>query len=171
MYKITNPEKFRENVHEKFRLLIDDGDEKKALNLEIGIFNYVIKEATIRKIVKKWENPPFTQLYIDHFRSIFINLKDEELLEQLRKNEITPQNVAFMTHQELRPKQWSGLIEKKIKRDASKFTNNIQASTDMFVCKKCKSRKCVTYELQTRSADEPATIFITCLDCGKQFKN
>ena len=101
MYKITNPEKFRENVREKFRLLIDDGDEKQSLNLEIGIFNYVIKEATIRKIVKKWENPPFTQLYIDHFRSIFINLKDEELLEQLRKNEITPQNVAFMTHQEL----------------------------------------------------------------------
>jgi len=47
---------------------------------------------------------------------------------------------------------------------------NIQASTDMFTCKKCKSKRTTYYEAQIRSADEPATIFITCIDCGKHWK-
>lgn len=169
MYKITNPEKFRQNIRERLRTIIDD--EKTILNLEIGIYNYAIKEASIRKIVKKWENTHFAQLYVDHMRSIYLNLKDSELLQQLKNNEITAQTIAFMTHQELKPIQWKELIERKIKRDASKYTNNIQASTDMFTCKKCKSKRCTFYELQTRSADESATIFVTCLDCGKQFKS
>lgn len=169
MYKITNPEKFRQNIRKRLRTIIDD--EKTILNLEIGIYNYAIKEASIRKIVKKWENTHFAQLYVDHMRSIYLNLKDSELLQQLKNNEITAQTIAFMTHQELKPIQWKELIERKIKRDASKYTNNIQASTDMFTCKKCKSKRCTFYELQTRSADESATIFVTCLDCGKQFKS
>jgi transcription elongation factor S-II len=89
----------------------------------------------------------------------------------LKTNELKPQTYAFMTHQEMNPERWKSLIEDKIKRDASKFKTNIEASTDMFTCKKCKSKKCTYYELQTRSADEPATIFITCLDCGKHWKN
>ena len=76
-----------------------------------------------------------------------------------------------MTHQEFRPEHWSALIQQKIKRDAAKYTMNIEASTDMFTCKKCKSKKCTYYEVQTRSADEPATIFVTCLDCGKHWKS
>ena len=125
MYKITNPEKFRQNIRERLRTTIDD--EKTILNLEIGIYNYAIKEASIRKIVKKWENTHFAQLYVDHMRSIYLNLKDSELLQQLKNNEITAQTLAFMTHQELKPIQWKELIERKIKRDASKYTNNIQA--------------------------------------------
>jgi transcription elongation factor S-II len=93
-----------------------------------------------------------------------------DLLEQIKNREIKPENVAFMTHQELNPEHWKEYIERKIKRDSSKYTTNIEASTDMFTCKKCKSKKCTYYELQTRSADEPTTVFITCLDCGKHWK-
>ena len=67
--------------------------------------------------------------------------------------------------------RWKDLIERKIKRDESKYSNRLEASTDMFTCSKCKSKKCTYYELQTRSADEPATIFVTCLNCGKNWKN
>jgi transcription elongation factor S-II len=75
-----------------------------------------------------------------------------------------------MTPQEMDHEHWRGMIERKTTRDASKFNTNVQASTDMFTCRKCKSKRSSYVELQTRSADEPATIFITCLDCGKQSK-
>ena len=168
MYKISNPESFRNNIRKKIQLVLDD--EKKAINLEIGIYNYVIREANTKKIVKKWENQYFTQLYINHLRSIYMNLQDEQLLERIKNDTVKSQNVAFLTHQELKPDHWKELIEKKIQKDASKYTNNIQASTDMYVCTKCKSRRCTFVEVQIRSSDEGSTIFVTCLDCGKQFK-
>ena len=144
--------------------------EKLVSNLEKAIFNYAIKEATSRKIIKKWENPHFVQLYIDRLRSIFNNLSNSEIVAQLNSGELSVQTLAFMTHQEMKPERWAELITKKIKRDASRFDTNIEASTDMYKCKKCHSKKCTYYEMQTRSADEPATIFVTCLDCGKHWK-
>jgi transcription elongation factor S-II len=173
---ITNPDQFRANVCNKLKILLghileEDQEDTTPINMEKGIYNYAIKEANTKKIVKKWDNPHFVQLYIDKLRSMYINLKNPEILEHIKNGEILPQNVAFMTHQEYKPESWSDMLTKKMKRDESKFTNTIEASTDMFTCKKCKSKRSTYYELQTRSADEPSTIFITCLDCGKHWKN
>lgn len=169
MYKISNSTVFRTNIQEKMLDIL--GEEKLTINLEKGIFNYAIKEANSKKIIKKWENPYFTQLYLDRLRTVYLNLKNSDLLIQLKNKEITPQNLAFMTHQEMNPDHWRNMIETKIKRDANKYTNNVKASTDIFTCKKCRGKRCTYYELQTRSADEPATIFVTCLDCGKNWKS
>ena len=163
-------EGFRKNVREKMFKNIKDS--KTATNIEIGVYMYAYKEAKRRKILKKWDNPKFLQLYLDRLRSVYTNIKNPDLLEQLNNGDITAQSLAFMTHQEMKPERWKELIACKMKRDENKYNNteNIQASTDMFTCKKCKSRSCTYYELQTRSADEPATIFVTCLDCGKNMK-
>ena len=171
MEKINSPDSFRENIRAKLNQIINSSDNTITINLEKGVFNYAIKEANNRKIVKKWENRAFAQIYTDKLRAVYMNLKNPDLLQQIKNADISAQSVAFMTHQELNPERWKTLIDQKIKRDASKFTTNIQASTDMFTCKKCKSKKCTYYELQTRSADEPATIFVTCLDCGKHWKS
>jgi len=169
MHNIVNPQEFRANICTKLQYIIDD--EVLSINLEKGVFNYSLKEGTIKKIIKKWDNPSFVQLYLDRLRSIYINLQNELLLNKLKNGEITPHVLAFMTHQEMNTDHWKELIEQKTKRDANKYTSNIQASTDMFTCRKCKSKRCTYYELQTRSADEPATIFVTCLDCGKNWKS
>ncbi|RKP11271.1 transcription factor S-II, central domain-containing protein, partial [Piptocephalis cylindrospora] len=44
------------------------------------------------------------------------------------------------------------------------------AETDMFQCGKCKQRKCTYYQMQTRSADEPMTTFVTCVVCDHRWK-
>jgi transcription elongation factor S-II len=167
----VEPEQFRTNIRTKLSEKIGQQYIKIVSNLEKAIFNYAIKEATQKKIIKKWVNPYFKQLYVDRLRTIVNNLKNPEILQLLQSGELKPQVFAFMTHQEMNPSRWSALIQQKMKRDASKFNTNIEASTDMFTCKKCKSKKCTYYELQTRSADEPATIFITCLDCGKHWNS
>jgi transcription elongation factor S-II len=172
-----NPQEFRENIAKNLGSLYPDFSEKALskspnffTNLEKGIFNYAIKESTNRKIIKKWENPFFVQLYIDRLRSIYSNLKNGYFRDTIIVECIEPQSIAFMTHQEMNPGRWTALIQQKALRDQSKLTTNIEASTDMYTCKKCKSKRCTYYELQIRSADEPATIFVTCLDCGKHWK-
>jgi transcription elongation factor S-II len=75
-----------------------------------------------------------------------------------------------MTHIEMCPEIWEDLIEKKKKRDENKFNGNITATTDNFTCYKCKSQKCSYYQLQTRSADEPMTTYVDCLNCGNRWK-
>lgn len=169
MVVVTDAITFRNNVCKKFTDIL--GNNITAINLEKGVFNYSLKEASSKKLIKKWENGVFVQLYLDRLRTIYINLKNDEVLTMLQNKELLPQTFAMMTHQEMNPTHWKTLLDQKIKRDANKFTTNIQASTDMFTCKKCKSKRCTYYEMQTRSADEPATIFVTCLDCGKNWKS
>ena len=167
MYKIENPDNFRANIRQK----INDkfNNEKASVNLEKGIFNYTLKEAEQRKVVKKWDNKPFVQIYIDRLKSILTNLNDK-LIENVNNETLKPHLIAFMTHQELDHDRWAQLIEIKSKRDKNKFENNMAASTDTFTCRKCKGKKCTYMSMQCRSADEPSTIFVTCLDCGNRFK-
>jgi len=165
--KIENPEKFRDNIRAKLNNILNN--EKNSINLEKGIYNYTVKEATSKKVIKKWDQPFFIQIYIDRLRSVFFNL-NTELLQRLETGDIQAHQIAFMTHQELQPAKWSVLIDAKIKRDKSKFENHVEASTDTFKCRKCKSNKCSYYALQTRSADEPMTIYVTCLSCDNRWK-
>lgn len=164
---ISNPDNFRENIRKQIDQKLKD--EKASSNLEKGIFNYTLKEAERQKIVKKWDNKFFVQIYLDHLKSILNNLNDK-WIEEIKSGAIQSHKLAFMTHQELAHEKWGDLIEKKSKRDKNKFEMNMEAATDLFTCRKCKGKRCVYVQQQIRSSDEPMTCFITCLDCGKRWK-
>jgi transcription elongation factor S-II len=164
---------FRTNVRSKFVEMFGQNSMNPNIfaNVEIGVYNYAIKEAMNLKVIKKWDVPAFSTIYMNRLRTVYLNLKNnQELVSMLMTEELNPRTLAFMTHQEFNPLRWKDMIEQKMKRDANKYSNNIEAMTEMFTCKKCKSKRCTYYELQTRSADEPSTIFISCLDCGKHWK-
>ena len=166
----SEPKIFRANISRHLGTLLSN--ESIGENVEISIFNYTIQEAQTRQIIKKWKNKKFADIYSARLKTMIYNLKrNPEFLQSVQENHIPPKMLSHLTHQEMCPEQWKSKIERKINRDKSKLSTNIEASTDLFTCKKCKSKKCTYYEMQTRSADEPATIFITCLDCGKNWKN
>ena len=166
---IEYPEEFRNQIKKKIAPLIEN-QESAASNIEKGVYNWAIQAATKQNIVKKWTNPFFVTLYIDRLRSVYINLKKPEVANLVIKEEIKSQDFAFMSHQDICPEKWKQLIDDKKIRDKKKYEPNIEASTDNFTCNKCKSKKCTYYQLQTRSADEPMTTFVTCLECGKRWK-
>ena len=165
--KIENPELFRSNIRKKIDEKLQN--EKNSSNLEKGIFNYTLKEADQHKIIKKWDNKYFIQIYLDRLRTVYTNLNDN-IVDQITSGAIKPHIVAFMTHQELNPDKWAALIDAKSKRDANKFETNIAAATDTFTCRKCKGNQCTYYQMQTRSADEPMTVYISCCNCGNRWK-
>jgi DNA-directed RNA polymerase subunit M/transcription elongation factor TFIIS len=175
---ITNvpaPATFRTNIRSNISRIMHlnptvESDIKLYSNIEISVYNFAIQEATKRNIVKKWDNPIFINLYLDRLRSVYMNLKQEGFVSRIVGGEIDPKRVAFLSHHDMNPARWQQSIEKKMMRDASRYNTNIQASTDMYTCRRCKSKKTTYYEVATRSADEQMTIFITCLNCGKNWK-
>jgi transcription elongation factor S-II len=152
----------------KINLILSN--EKISTNLEKGIYNYSLAASEEKKLIKKWSNEAFVVLYIQKLRCILLSLKHKEIIDKLLSKSFKAHELAFMNHQEARPDLWTTLIEEKRIKDENKFTPKIEASTDDFICGKCKSKKCTYYQLQTRSADEPMTTFVTCLDCGNRFK-
>lgn len=167
---IQEPEKFRHNIVEKINTLIQD--MKKSINIEKSIFNYSIRESNYKKVIKKWDNEYFVMIYMDKFRMIWFNLKDKnnKFLDRIMSKEIECKKVGFLTHQELYPDNWSELIDAKMKRDKNKYEDDTRIATSEFKCRKCNKRICTYYQLQTRSADEPITTFVQCLNCNNRWK-
>ncbi|CAF0879750.1 unnamed protein product [Rotaria sp. Silwood1] len=109
--------------------------------------------------------------YRSRVRSRFSNLKDAKN-PNLRINVllgiITPERLAVLTAEEM--------ASDALKQERSKLTdlaiNECQLAvdegtgTDLIQCKKCKQNNCAYTEAQTRSADEPMTLFILCKSCG-----
>jgi transcription elongation factor S-II len=169
MRNIENPEKFRTNIRSKINDILHN--ENISTNLEKGIYNWTLKEAANRKVIKKWDNLYFIEIYESRLRSVYLNLKNNpKLLELILSENVRAHEIAFMTHQEMNPEKWAVLIDKKNKEDQNKYEVKIEAATDTFTCRKCRSKKCTYNQAQTRSADEPMTTFVSCIDCGNRWK-
>ena len=90
---IQDDELFRKNIVFKLNDIIKNDLISKEL--ENGIYDYACKEANTWKLIIRWDNPNFVQLYSDRMRSIYINLKKDELLRNLQNGEINPKTLAF----------------------------------------------------------------------------
>ncbi len=167
--EILEPDNFRENIQNEICKKIKNR-RNMAKNIEKGIFNYSIQKANDKQIVKKWSNPYFVLIYINKVKQILFNLNDKTLVAKIINKKVKDYKIVFMNYDELQPKKWKHLIEEKNTRLENRYFPKIEASTDNFTCRKCKSNKCTYYQLQTRSADEPMTTFVTCIDCGNRWK-
>ncbi len=164
---IENIKDFRNNNVNIFEKTFDN---KTSIRIEKGVFNFAISEAKKKNIVRNWDNKYFVKLYMDRLRSIYINLKNKDVIKKIKSRKIKMKELSLMTHKEICPEKWKNLIDAKIKRDKNMTSVDLSAATDEFKCYKCKKRRCTYYQLQTRGADEPMTTFVTCLVCGNRWK-
>ena len=169
--KIPGYEKIKSNVVEIFMKLFS---KEESELIEKGIYDYTIDLSEKRNIIKSWDNKLFVKIYVNKARSLFMNLDpssvigNKDILKNIKNKDLT--KIAFMSFQELYPQLWKQFMDEKYKRDKLMYEEQAEAMTDVYKCGRCKSRKCTYYELQTRSADEAMTIFITCLNCGNRWK-
>lgn len=150
-------------------------DDKVVKDLEIGIYNWTVKNAEHYKLVKNWKNPKFVTLYRDKAMSVISNvdkdsyIQNMRLLDRLKEHEFLPHEIPFMEPENVFPEKWKDLLDEKMKHDVV-FEEKPEAMTNQFRCGKCKKRDCIYREKQVRSADEPMTLFITCLNCGNRWR-
>ena len=66
--------------------------------------------------------------------------------------------------------QWRDSNLQSIKKAKAVLEEREETIDAFIVCKKCKSNAVDTEQKQTRSADEPMTTFVTCLECDRRWK-
>jgi transcription elongation factor S-II len=98
-------------------------------------------------------------------------VKNPRLLNRVIEGEFKLEEIPYMTSYDMFPEKWFELKDKLLQREQKILEGNKSRATDQFKCRRCGKRECTYYELQTRSADEPMTIFVTCLNCGKEWRN
>ena len=92
---------------------------------------------------------------------------NDTLLHSIENKSILPIYLAFLDPVQLNPKVWTNILEKK--RICDEIMKNT-SSTNVYTCHRCGNNKCTVQQIQTRSADEPMTTFVTCLVCFNKFK-
>jgi DNA-directed RNA polymerase subunit M/transcription elongation factor TFIIS len=141
-----------------------------CVNLEKSIFNH-----TVRNVDEpSWENKWFSNMYKHKFLQIQYNmLKSPTLKQKIINKDLKTSDVVELKPQHL----WPGgptdkTIEDRIIKDLRKayLAKENQNQEGFFTCNRCKTKKTTYYQLQTRSADEPMTTFVSCLNCGKNWK-
>jgi transcription elongation factor S-II len=148
------------------------GGSARGKNAEISVFNAAVHATALKGKAPRWADPGFASLYLASARRVLANLGSPRtgLSARVKAGEVSARDLGTMTHQEMHPELWRPLIDAKIARDKSQYEIDLEAASDEFKCFKCKKRKCTYYELQTRSADEPMTTFVSCLSCGNHWK-
>ena len=151
-------------------------DGMNARDMEIGVYNWCLSYAEAHRMVRSWKSTLFRDLYAWKARSVIANVDPTSyvgntgLLGRLLNKEVAPHEVAFMRPEQAYPERWRDVIDAKSQREEYMKSARPAAMTDQFVCRRCKSRRCEYTELQLRSCDEPATLFISCCDCSFRWR-
>ena len=158
----------RDKVSENFREFIDSSSD-----LEEAILHVVCEQAIKENIEIDWNNRVFWNMYRSRAISFYEYMRrgaDIDWLTKLKSGEITHRQFAEMNAVDLCPSMWKSSIEKIIESEKKLYAKNENAAIFMW-CSACKKKtKCDYYQMQTRSADEPMTTFVTCLECSRRWK-
>lgn len=171
---VSQDNSIREKVRKKFSKLLPEFPEK-VLNLEKEILSTCTESALKNNIEISWDNSIFSKIYLNKCVSLYANLdsnsyiKNMRLLERYVSDEFDANELAKMDRVSLFPEIWKKLLDEK-QKSKFKYKKDIDGATNKFKCSRCKKRICSYFELQTRSADEPMTVFVTCLNCGKRWR-
>lgn len=140
-----------------------------ALSIEMSIFEFSI----VYMLNNNFNENMLSAVYLDRFNDIYNNLNDDPIInnttlkENILNGSIHPQKLAFQSPEDIHPQRMEKYVKKRLIREQR---SKSIATSDAYKCKKCGEKKVRVNLVQTRSADEPATLFITCLVCYFTFK-
>ena len=169
--------KFRQHT---FQLLQErftkEFTEEECIAIERAVLTNAMTDADAKFVVKHFDNTLFQVCYTAASRRLLANLDpntyvhNEHLIQKLKKKDLQIDHLATMSVMDYAPHLYSGLHDRMLLREQQQLEGNKAMATDMFKCNRCGKRETTFYELQTRSADEPMTKFINCVNCGKRWR-
>ncbi|KAJ3704500.1 hypothetical protein LUZ61_008205 [Rhynchospora tenuis] len=175
----TNRDRIRELMAEAF--LRVSGETEKDDREEVRNILDEVEACEPLRVAVTAESSLFAKLggstgtHKQKYRSIMFNLRAENNTDFRRKvllGLIKPERLPDLTPEEMASD--ARKMENKQIKDKALFEcergGPPKATTDQFKCGRCGQRKTTYYQLQTRSADEPMTTFVTCVNCNNHWK-
>lgn len=163
----------RDKVIQNFTELVDD----IAVELEGQLLSNIVNYCKLNGIDVDWANKIFWNTYRSKAISLYENLRTdgtvantENWAKKLLSREVDPKAFVDMPAEELCPSRWKAALDKIVEAEIRLYSKNVSAAIYLY-CSRCKKKsKCDYYQMQTRSADEPMTTFVTCLECDREWK-
>jgi DNA-directed RNA polymerase subunit M/transcription elongation factor TFIIS len=173
----SNETKYRNHVLDLCKERLGTMFTKTELaRLEKTILESALADANKKFVLKNFDNRLFTICYMNAARRVVSNLdpnsyvQNLQLLEKVRSKDIDIELLSQMNATDYAPHLYSEMRDRQLLREQQQLEGNKAMATDLFKCNRCKKRETTFYELQTRSADEPMTKFITCVNCGNHWR-
>jgi DNA-directed RNA polymerase subunit M/transcription elongation factor TFIIS len=147
---------------------------ERAQTLEQSLYEH------LRQLYQNYDqmfdaSPCFQHIYSARINDL-CRLLDEQsktyqkwLRDRINDNQTDLSTIVKLRPWEVRPDHWKDLIA-EYQRQISSLGQMAQATCNLFLCKKCGKKETTYFEMQSRSCDEPMTIYITCVNCGHQWK-
>lgn len=166
----------RDKVVENYTELLEDST--LADEFEDCLLHFISDKALEDSVDIDWGNKIFWNKYRNHAVHLYENLEGEKSyvqnnmgwLDKLKNREITPKQFVELSPADLCPARWKKHIEDTLESDKKLYSHK-KATAAIMYCSRCKKKaNCDYYLLQTRSADEPMTTFVTCLECDHHWK-
>ncbi|KAK1421366.1 hypothetical protein QVD17_23643 [Tagetes erecta] len=178
--KLTSLVYCKDPIRDKIRELLSEalckvpGEVEDELRDEANASDpYRVAVSVESAMFEKWGRSNGAQKF--KYRSIMFNIKDPKNPDFRRKvllGHVKPERILELTPEEMASTERQ-MENVKIKEKAlfdCERGGPPKATTDQFKCGRCGKRKCTYYQLQTRSADEPMTTFVTCVNCDNHWK-
>ena len=166
-----------------------------ARNCERSVYNWAVQQTREMQDDPSWENHQFRWRYKQKAFGLLRELERgpvvsadiqvadgrialglsvvPQLVQRIQRKELDSKNLARYPADVLWPegpyaKQAFNIKSKDLAMEAAKAKE--EDYEGQFKCGKCKSTKTTYYQMQTRSADEPMTTFVTCTTCNNRWK-
>jgi DNA-directed RNA polymerase subunit M/transcription elongation factor TFIIS len=183
----------RDHARTKFSAALGGGPV--ARNCERSVYNWAVQTTREMADDPSWENRSFRWRYKMKLLGLLAEMTRDEAVEtaltvdngevkirlnvlpqlvyRLRAKKLEARGLARYPPEVLWPDgPWAQAVFRLRQRDLVYERSKVQDENyeGQFKCGKCKSKKTTYYQMQTRSADEPMTTFVTCTGCGNRWK-
>jgi len=147
-------------IDHPLRTLIRERFESE--DVEVAILNRCVADARAWLIDIDWDTPAFREMVRSRAVSLY---PYRHLIATMGVEEFAKSSPSDQC-----PDRWRDILQKALEKDKAKYSKKVTANIEMY-CRSCRRKtKCDYYQVQTRSADEPMTTFVTCLECDTKWK-
>lgn len=169
-----NHSALRSKIAHKFVSILDDDDRGNAL--ERYVHRWAVQACYERGEGGEWDNPTLLRKYSTKVRDIVFNLTNPDnpsFVNAVLSRDISVKKIPSMTHHEMYPELREHIFYKIEQREIRNLMRDQELcdGSGLFKCPRCRTNNTTYYSLQTRSADEPMTNFVTCLGCENRWKD